>query len=196
MNGLSGHPGHAIMLLPIRHIRRRHKTMTLIQAPTTTTVMTRVMMVIVLHLTRLTIVIHARGADWYWASGKLLIRRLAIISTAVDSVKSQRRQRLQSSSMQRSARWEIAQVWCAARGFAEPMVEASDVNIPRVATRVRSVQPHSAKPTAGASCASIWTVVTRMLGVQPHSAQPMAEASYVNIRTVVARVPRVQPHFA
>jgi hypothetical protein len=45
--------------------------------------MTLVMMVIVLFLTRLTIVIHSRGADWCWASGKLLIVSLAMISTIV-----------------------------------------------------------------------------------------------------------------
>jgi hypothetical protein len=117
MNGLSGHPGHATVFWWVRHICRQLKTMTVIQAPTVKVVMTLVIMVIVLCVTRLIIVIHARGADWYWASGKLLVVRLGMVSTVVVSWKSQRQQRLKSSSMQRCAWWEIAQVWCAAKGF-------------------------------------------------------------------------------
>jgi hypothetical protein len=143
MNGLSGHPGQATVLWWMRHLHRRHKTLTLIQAPTTKTAMTLVMMVIVFNLTRLRIVIRARGADWCWANGKLSMVRLGMISTTANSSESQRQQRRKSSSMERFVRWQIAQVWCAAGGFAQLTAEASDVSIRTVVTRVLSVQPPS-----------------------------------------------------
>jgi hypothetical protein len=113
--------------------------MTAIQAPTARAVMTLVMMAMVLYLATLTIVMRPRGAIWCWASGRLLMVRLAMVLTAVDSSESQRQQMQKSSKMQRFARWEIAQVWCAARGFAELTAKASDANIPRVVARVLRV---------------------------------------------------------
>jgi hypothetical protein len=72
MNSLSGQQCQATVLWRMRHQRTRHKTKTVIRAPTTKPVITLVMMVIVLSLTTLTIEIRTRGANWCWTSAKAL----------------------------------------------------------------------------------------------------------------------------